>query len=238
MAEAIHNTKEKPHRRRNGRKVSVTDQGLLISQSLPLRRICGHWHTVTYPKINRLSVLAFPPWGGTDWGHTQVLSLTLSLTHTVFLASRAHRHLSLTHTPSHVVQHSSPVAQLGSVCVHVCACARALGMCFCFCECLCVSGDWNEVVNYKERSRCQSKPSLASLAGQTCLIVVHLVAPGNSLRLCSPVHLEGGAAGTPRAPVKHDEGGPKQARPSPVYPFRQNIRECDDQNILLLMTHR
>lgn len=100
-------------------KVSVTDQGLLISKSLPLRRICGHWHTVTYPKINCLSVLAFPPWGGTDWGHihTQVLSISLSLLHTRLSWLHAHIGISLSHSPSRVVQHSSLVAQLSSVCV-------------------------------------------------------------------------------------------------------------------------
>lgn len=43
-----------------GRLKNNTYQGLLVSQSLPLRCICSHWRAVTNPKITSLDTPAFP----------------------------------------------------------------------------------------------------------------------------------------------------------------------------------
>lgn len=49
-----------------------TYQGLLVSQSLPLRRICSHWHAVTDPKITSLDTPTFPMAWATPYIHTHI----------------------------------------------------------------------------------------------------------------------------------------------------------------------
>lgn len=124
----------------------VTDHGLLVSQSLPLRRICGHWHTVTDPKINRLSVLAFPPWGGTDWGREGTRKFSRSISLSWLYTCTA---ISLSHTFScGATQQSSCLTKL---CVHTWGHACAWGtymrlyMCVRGCE-------------LQRECKCQTKP--------------------------------------------------------------------------------
>lgn len=82
-----------------------TYQGLLVSQSLPLRRICSHWHAVTDPRITTLDTPAFP----VVWTTPYTPSL-------LYRHARAHTHLTTgqinKETFSHSPQHANTLVRL------------------------------------------------------------------------------------------------------------------------------